>query len=117
MRPLDEPGPSGMAASGGKRTTDEDEDAIELLDEAAALELVEFDPIIKPKEAPASISTFLSEKKSAVMKDFTKLSCKVLSAPKLDDQVKDQLNKKEKDPHFGSASSSFRSSSWTWPDH
>ena len=121
---MDEPGPLGLAASGettgGRRMTDEDEDAIELLDEAEALELVEFDPSVEPKEswqAPASISSFLDkhfnralseEEKSAIMKDFLKPSCKVLSAPKLDEQVKDQLKKKGKDPHFGSEKSLFK---------
>ena len=96
--------------------TEGNEDAIELLDEAEALELVEFDPSVEPKnswEAPPSISTFLErtlseEEKSAIMKDFPKPSCKVLSAPKLDEQVKDQLKKKGKDPYFGAEKSLFK---------
>ena len=120
-RPLrDEPGPSGLATSGGMTVTDDDEDAIELLDEAEALELVEFDPCVEPKDswqAPTSITSFLDkhfnkalseEERSAIMKDFPKPVCKVLSAPKLDEQVKDQLKKKGKDPHFGSEKSLFK---------
>ena len=110
------------------KVTEDDEDAIELLDEAEALELVEFDPSVEPKDswqAPTPITSFLDkhfnkalseEERSAIMKDFPKPTCKVLSAPKLDEQVKDQLKKKGKDPHFGSESPSLscRNSSWMW---
>ena len=34
------------------------------------------------------------------MKDVPKPNCHVMSAPKLDEQVKDQLKRKGKDPHF-----------------
>jgi len=54
------------------------------------------------------------DEKEAIMKDFPKPNCKVLSAPKLDDQVKDQLKKKGKDPTLEQRSpfSSCRSSFW-----
>ena len=124
----DLPGPSGQSTrreatgtSGRKRPADDgDEDAINLLDEAEALELIEFDPSVEPKdswEPPNSMTSFLDkhfnralseEEKEAIMKDFPKPSCKVLSAPKLDEDVKDQLKRKGKDPHFGSEKSLFK---------
>ena len=84
------------------------------------LELVEFDPSVEPKDSwkpPTSMSSFLEkhfnktlseDETSAIMKDFAKPSCKVLSAPKLDDEVKDQLKRKRKDPHFGSEKALFK---------
>ena len=68
-------------------------------------------------EPPNPMTSFLDkhfnralseEEKEAIMKDFPKPSCKVLSAPKLDEDVKDQLKRKGKDPHFGSEKSLFK---------
>ena len=42
------------------------------------------------------------------MKDFPKPNCHVMSAPKLDEQVKDQLKRKGKDPHFGAEKSHYK---------
>ena len=123
----DLPGPSGLAdpevagrSVSSKRAVEEEEDTVDLLDEVEALEFIEFDPSVDPKdswEAPASITSFLDkhfnrslseDEKSAIMKDFPKPNSKVLSAPKLDEQVKDQLKKKGKDPYFGSEKSLFK---------
>ena len=41
------------------------------------------------------------EERQAIMKDFPKPGCTVLSAPRLDEQVKQHLKRKGKDPHFG----------------
>jgi len=126
----DLPGPSGLSterpSTSGSRNlkrpieTQGDEDVVDLLDESEALEMIEFDPSVEPSDTwqpPASISNFLEkhfnrslseDEKEAIMKDFPKPNCKVLSAPKLDDQVKDQLKKKGKDPHFGAEKSLFK---------
>ena len=42
------------------------------------------------------------------MKDFPKPACEAMAAPKLDDEVKDQLKKKGKDPHFGAEKSLYK---------
>ena len=42
------------------------------------------------------------------MKDFPKPDCGVLTAPKLDEQVKEHLKMKGKDPHFGSEKSLYK---------
>jgi len=103
----DLPGPSGLSterpsmsgSSNLKRSleTQGDEDMVDLLDESEALEMIEFDPSVEPLDTwqpPTSISNFLEkhfnrslseDEKEAIMKDFPKPNCKVLSAPKLDD--------------------------------
>ena len=42
------------------------------------------------------------------MKDFPKPECGILIAPKLDEQVKEHLEMKGKDPHFGSEKSHYK---------
>ena len=42
------------------------------------------------------------------MKDFPKPDTKAVSTPKLDEQVKEQLKKRGKDPHFGAEKSLFK---------
>ena len=103
-----------------KRSREEDEDSIHLLDESEALELVEFDPSVEPKdswEPPKAIAGFLEKhfnsgledsEKEAILKDFPKPSCKAVAAPKLDDEVKEQLRRKGRDPHFGSEKTLFK---------
>lgn len=98
----------------------EGEDTVDLLDEAEALELVEFDPSIEPSgswEAPKTVKMFLEkhfnrtlseDEREAIRKDFPKPSGGLLVAPKLDDQVKEHLKSKGKDPHFGAEKSLFR---------
>ena len=43
-------------------------------------------------------------------------TCEAMTVPKLDVEVKDQLIKKGKDPHFGQEKSlyKFTSNFWTW---
>ena len=101
-------------------TDDQESDVVTLLDEAEALELVEFDPAVTPKNSwkpPKPIVTFLEkhfnkslseEERESIMKDFPKPDCGVLTAPKLDEQVKEHLKMKGKDPHFGSEKSLYK---------
>ena len=128
--------PYGMPPSGGgppsvsegctsgleKRSVNDDQDldSIQLLDESEALELVEFDPSVEQKGAwapPQVIVTFLEkhfnralleEEREGIMKDFPKPKAKILTAPKLDDQVKDHIKSMGKDPHFGSEKSLYK---------
>ena len=98
----------------------EDEDFVDLLDEEEALELVEFDPKVDAKDTwppPKSMKTFLEkhfnkslseEEREAILKDFPKPDTKAVSTPKLDEQVKEQLKKRGKDPHFGAEKSLFK---------
>ena len=107
--------------STSKRTREEDEeDSISLLEESEALEYVEFDPKVDPKdtwEPTPAMEKFLerhfnrsltSDEKEAITKDFPRPNCKSLITPKLDEQVKDQLKRKGKDPHFGAEKSLFK---------
>ena len=98
----------------------EEEDTVQLLEEAEALELVEFDPSVEPKDAwepPMAMTSFLERhfnrsleegEREAILKDFPKPTCKALQAPKLDEQVKQQLKRKGKDPHFGAEKTLFK---------
>ena len=93
---------------------EEEEDRLELLDEEEALELVEFDPSVNPKDAwelPKQMDDFMKKhfnkslteaERAAILKDFPLPDCEVLTVPKLDDQIKEQLRSRGKDPHFGS---------------
>ena len=42
------------------------------------------------------------------MKDFPKPQCGVMSAPKLDEEVKEQMKMRGKDPHYGSEKSLYK---------
>ena len=78
------------------------EDVIDLLDESEALE---FDPSVSPKdswEPPRSMVSFLKKhfntslsdsEREAIMKDFPEPNCEALIVPKLDQEVKEQLEK------------------------
>ncbi len=117
-----EPGPSGR--QGKKRRLEdvesEEEDSVELLDPSEALELVEFDPKVESEsswEPSKPISAFLEKhfnrslteaERKAILKDFPKPTCEALMVPKLDQQVKDQLKLKGKDPHFGAEKSLYK---------
>ena len=48
------------------------------------------------------------DKQQSILKDFPKPDCGVLSAPKLDEQIKEHLKMKGKDPHFGSEKSLYK---------
>ena len=99
---------------------DPEEDCVDLLDEAEALELVEFDPSVEPKESrtpPKVIESFLEKhfnrsladgEREAIMKDFPKPLSGSLAVPKLDNQVKEHLKRKGKDPYFGAEKSLFK---------
>ena len=116
------PGPS----SSRKRTQEltqvdeEDEDSVLLLDDSEALELIEFDPSVEPKDTwspPTAVENFLQKyfnrtleegEREAILKDFPKPNCKAAVAPRLDDQVKEQLKRKGRDPNFGAEKSLFK---------
>ena len=103
-----------------QETEEEDGDTIQLLGEAEALELVEFDPSVSPKDSwdpPKAMSEFLQKhfnrtltvaEREAILKEFPKPNCEALTVPKLDEQVKEQLKTKGKDPHFGSEKTLFK---------
>ena len=86
---------------------------MDLLDEAEALELVEFDPKVDPKDtwrAPQVIAIFLerhfnrslsTEECEAIMEDFPRPNCDAVVTPKMDKEVKEQLKQKGKDAFFG----------------
>lgn len=90
----------------------EQDDIHNLPNEAEALELVEFDPTVTPKNTwnpPKPIVSFYEkhfnralsgDKRECIMKDFPKPDCGVLMAPKLDEQVKEHLKMKGKDSQF-----------------
>ena len=48
------------------------------------------------------------DEREAIMKDFPKPVCGVMSVPKLDEEVKEQLKVRGKDPHFGSKKSLYK---------
>lgn len=118
----DAPGPSGLVAKNTQpdKTQLGEDDVINLLDESEALELVEFDPSVNPKdswEPPKPIASFLDKhfnraltdsEREAIMKNFPKPVCEAMTVPKLDQEVKDQLKKKGKDPHFGAEKSLYK---------
>ena len=91
----------------------EEEDVIELLEYSKALEFVEFDPTVEMSTTWRPTSVMLSflekhfnrcltdDEKAAILTDFPKPNTAVLQVPKLDEDVKEQLKKKGKDPHFG----------------
>lgn len=98
----------------------EEEDVVSLLDESEALELIEFDPSVKPAdtwEPPQSILGFLEkyfnralteEERDAIKKDFPRPNSEAVVTPKLGGEVKDQLKSKGKDPHYGAEKSLFK---------
>lgn len=91
-------------------------DQVNLLTESEALDLVEFDPSVEPEDAwqpPKQMDSFLEShlttaERKAIMKDFPKPGCKSLEVPKLDDQVKEHIKGKGKDPHYGQEKSLFK---------
>ena len=99
---------------------EDDSDSVVLLDDTEALELVEFDPSVDPEgswKPPKALSAFLEkhfnrslteEERQAIMKDFPKPGCTVLSVPRLDEQVKQHLKRKGKDPHFGAEKTLYK---------
>ena len=84
------------------------------------MEFIEFDPAVDPKDswkAPSTITLFLEkhfnrslldDEREAIMKDFPRPHCDVLSTPKIDDDLKEQLKSRGKDPHFGAEKSLYK---------
>ena len=115
-----DPGASSSLLHKRQQEGKDKEDTIELLDESEALELVEFDPSVEPKDAwspPSPMVSFLEkhfnrtleeDEREAILKDFPKPHCKTIIAPRLDDQVREQLKRKGKDPNFGAEKSLFK---------
>jgi len=93
---------------------------VDLLDESEALELIEFDPSVDPKDtwkAPQVMTTFLEkhfkqslspEEPEAIVKDFPRPNCDAMVTPKIDEEVKEQLKRKGADAHFGSKKTLYR---------
>lgn len=77
-----------MGISGRKRSIDNSDE--DLLDEAEAFEFTEFDPSVEPKDSHKSPNssfvdkysnrTIKEEETEAMIKEFPKPSCKVLSS-------------------------------------
>ena len=88
-------------------------DTIELLDEKEVLELVKFDPTVDAQsmlDPTKGVLSFLEkhfnrcvteDERGSILPNFPKPTTPVLQTPRLDDDVKEQLKKKGKDPHFG----------------
>lgn len=118
MEDSEEPG--GSSPKRPRLSLEEDEDVVDLLEESEALELIEFDPKVEPEgswEPPQAMTKFLEKhfnhlladkEREAILKDFPKPNCIALSTPKLDDQVRDQLKRKGKSPHFGAEKSLYK---------
>ena len=116
----DSPGCSGVTEMGKRPREEPDEDVVDLLDESEALELIEFDPSVDPKDtwqAPQVMTTFLEkhfnrslspEEREAIVKDFPRPNCDAMVTPKMDEEVKEQLKQKGKDAHFGSEKTLYR---------
>ena len=106
--------------SSRKDSVEEEEDTLTLLSEAEALELVEFDPAVQSEDTwdpPPVIKAFLErhfnrslseEEKKKILGDFPKLTCDAVQVPRLDDQLKEHLKNKGKDPHYGSEKTLYK---------
>lgn len=98
----------------------DEEDRVDLLSESEALELVEFNPEVEPEDAwtpPSQMDSFFEKhfnrslattERKAILKDFPKPASSSLQVPKLDEQVKEHIKGKGKDPHFGQEKSLYR---------
>ena len=103
-------GPTWFLMWQGRR---EEEDYLELLDEEEALELVQFEPVVDEDDAWKAcdtIITFIKKNfnqvistttRDGIMKDYPKPKIEALFGPKLDEDVKKQIEKAGKDPHYG----------------
>ena len=91
----------------------EEEDYLDLLDEDEALELVQFEPVVDDDDAWKAcdtINNFIKKSftqvitptaRDGIMKDYPKPKIEALFAPKLDEDVKKQIERAGKDPHYG----------------
>ena len=109
------------STSGSQHIADaSEEDPIHLLSDSEALELVEFDPSVTPENSwkpPAHMDQFLAKhfnrcltdaEREAILKDFPRPDVDALQPPKLDEEVKEQLKRSGKDPHFGAEKSLYK---------
>ena len=110
--------PEASCNSGLLQDSEEEEkDTLTLLSEAEALELVEFDPAVQSEntwDPPSVIKAFLErhfnrslseEEMKKILGDFPKPACEV---PRLDNQLKEHLQNKGKDPHYGSEKTTYK---------
>ena len=109
--------PGSSSSKGQEVESDDDEDVLEYFDKEEA---AEFDPTVTDAntwEAGKVIDTFFSkhfnrsvtsDEREAIMKDFPKPASQVVQVPKLDDDMKRQIKKAGKDPHFGAERSLYR---------
>ena len=85
---------------------------MDLLDEDEALELVQFEPAVNEDtwNACETINSFIKKafsteisptSRDGIMKDYPKPRNEALFAPRLDEDVKKQIEKAGKDPHYG----------------
>ena len=108
-------GRPGLTSSSSQVVGEEgdDEDRVSLLGEEEAQEFAVFDPTVSDNstwDAGEIINAFLEkhfnrevkdDEREAIMQDFPKPSCQVLNTPKLDEEIKKQIRKTGKDPHYG----------------
>jgi len=109
-------GRPGLTNSSGQVGDEEreDDDRVLLLDEEEAQEFAAvFDPTVSDNstwDAGETINTFLKkhfnrevtdDEREAIMQDFLKPYYQVLNIPKLDGEIKKQIRKTGKDPHYG----------------
>ena len=91
----------------------EEEDYLDLLDKDEFLELVQFEPVVDDDDAWKAcdtINNFIKKSftqvitptaRDGIMKDYPKPKIEALFAPKLDEDVKKQIERTGKDPHYG----------------
>ena len=113
-------GQLGSSRPQGQGEEANEEDYVELLDEGESLESVQFDPTVEDEnawDAGEIINSFIEkhfkramtmEEREAIMKDFPKPSCPALRTPKIDDDIKKQIKRAGKDPHFGVEKSLYK---------
>jgi len=110
--------PEGITATEGPgpstkrpRLEEDEEDTISLLDDSEALELIEFDPQVKPTgswDPPTAIRTFLekhfnkvlSEEEREAIMDFPKPNFAAVVIPRLTGDTVQQLKSNGKNPHL-----------------
>ena len=110
-------GQPGSSSSKGQEVESEEEDVLEYLN---VKEATEFNPTVIDAdtwEVGEVIDTFLvkhfnrsviTDEREAIMKDFPKPSCQAVQAPKLDNDMKRQIKKAGKNPHYGAERSLYR---------
>ena len=111
-----------LSSSGSQRTADaSEEDLIHLLFDSEALEMVECDLSVTPENSwkpPTHMARFLAKhfdrcltdaEREAILKNFPRPEVDAPQPPKLDEEVKEQLKRSGKDPHFGAEKHSIRS--------